>query len=127
MIANLEFILKITDQLSPAMQSAATVSEGAGTKIASSMKHIGVAAESATGGVNILRGGLTMLTEAVAPFLGAFAAFEFLKGTTEKFNEAAQSQAQLQASLMSTKGAAGLSTAALDEQAEALQKTTLYG
>ncbi|MDE3185281.1 MAG: phage tail length tape measure family protein [Bacteroidota bacterium] len=127
MTNNLEFILKLKDLLSPAMQNAANLTEGEAAKISSSVRRIGVSAESATGGVNVLKTGMKGLLEIAAPFIGVFAGFEFLKGSAEKFNEQEQAVAQLNASLQSTKGAAGLSSQALQEQAKALQETTLYG
>lgn len=62
---------------------------------------------------------------AVAAF-GLVAGAEFLSGSVEMYNEAAQAQGQLVASLESTRYAAGLSEEALTAQAEALQRLTLY-
>jgi hypothetical protein len=57
---------------------------------------------------------------------GAFASFEFLSGSVEMFNEAEQASAQLNATMASTKNIAHLNRQALDEQSEALMKTSLF-
>lgn len=61
-----------------------------------------------------------------AAAFGVFAGAEFLSGSIEMYNEAAQAQGQLIASLESTRYASGLTEDALTAQAEALQRLTLY-
>ncbi len=124
---SLSFILKLQDLLSPGMRAAASVSGSATSSIRSSLKNVEIGARGANNGINGLKSGLGGLLAMAAPLVGAFASFEFFKGSIEQYNEQAQATASLEASLVSTKGAAGLSAAALTAQADALQKTTLYG
>ena len=70
--------------------------------------------------------GLKEFAIGAAAGLGIIAGGEFLSGSVEMYNEAAQAQGQLVASLNSTGYAAGLTEGALTAQAEALQKLTLY-
>jgi len=57
---------------------------------------------------------------------GGFATYKFLEGSVEAFNESAQASAQLDASLKSTGNAANLNREALDAQADAIMKTSLF-
>ena len=78
------------------------------------------------GQVNKLERSLASVRNAAIGFIGAFASVEFLKGSIEMYNESAQASAQLDATLRSTANAAHLNREALDAQAEALMKTSLF-
>lgn len=126
MSSSLQFILKLQDLLSPGMRAAASVSGGATSSIRHGLDNVEAGARGASNGINGLKGGLGGLLAMAAPLVGAFASFEFFKGSIEQYNEQAQATASLEATLLSTKGAAGLTAAALSEQADALAKTTLF-
>lgn len=127
MANNLEFILKLQDLLTPGMRVAAGASDNATGRIRKGLDDIDKSAHNANNGISKLGGGLNGLMSIAGPLIGAFASFEFFKGSVEEYNSQAQAMAQLEASLKSTGGAAGLTSEALSKQAEALQKTTLYG
>jgi hypothetical protein len=78
------------------------------------------------GHINKLETSLASVRNAALGFIGAFASVEFLKGSIEMYNESAQASAQLDATLRSTANAANLNREALDAQADALMKTSLY-
>ncbi len=126
MANNLEFILKLQDQFSAALKSAATVSNSATSSIKHGLDNVEAGAHGAHRGVNSLKSGIGGLLSMAAPLVSAYAAFDFLKGSFKEYQEGEKSLAQLNASLVSTQGAAGLSAKALTDQAEALQKTTLF-
>lgn len=126
-LVNLEYIIKLRNQLTPGLNAAASAADSAGNRIANDMHKVERASHAASGGVSRLRSTIVGLIAVAAPFIGAFASFEFMKGSVEEFNNQAQAQAQLVASLKSTGNAAGLTAKQLSDQAEALQKVTLYG
>lgn len=76
--------------------------------------------------VNKLEASLASVRNAAIGFIGAFASVEFLKGSIEMYNESAQASAQLDATLRSTANAANLNREALDAQANALMKVSLF-
>lgn len=78
------------------------------------------------GHINKLETSLASVRNAALGFIGAFASVEFLKGSIEMYNESAQASAQLDATLRSTANAANLNRDALDAQADALMKTSLF-
>ncbi len=76
--------------------------------------------------VHGLKSSLSELAGVAATAFGVYAGIEFLKSSAEGFMEAEEASAQLNATLASTKHAAGLSREALDEQATALSKMTKF-
>jgi hypothetical protein len=80
------------------------------------------AATALEGKMNLIKTAAMGIGTAIA----GFATFEFLKGSVEMFNEAAQASAQLDASMISTANAANLNREALDAQAESLMKKSLF-
>lgn len=78
---------------------------------------------NSTGGLNMSLGSL-LKTAGIVTL--AFKAFNFLSESVEDFNAAEQASAQLNATLESTQYSAGLSRAALDQQAIALSKVTKF-
>ncbi len=85
-----------------------------------------VAVNKFEGSVHSLRDNLGELGKIAATSLDVFAGVEFIKSSVEAYNEASQASAQLEASLTSTGGAIGVTTSALEEQAKAMQKLTLF-
>jgi phage-related protein len=79
--------------------------------------------EKALGGV---KNALSGIKELALKAFAAFEVFEFVKESVTDFNEFAQANAQLAASLKSTGNAAGLTTKALREQSEELADSTLF-
>jgi hypothetical protein len=123
----LTFILKIQDLLTPGMRTAVAATDSGTAKIQHDMQNVERSADSANSGIGRLGSGLGGLLRLAAPLVGAFASFEFIKGSVEEFNKQDQALAQLDATLKSTNSTVGISRDALIGQAEALQKTTLYG
>jgi hypothetical protein len=59
-------------------------------------------------------------------FFGAYEGLAFINKSVDMFNESAQASAQLDATLRSTANAANLNREALDKQADALMKKSLF-
>jgi len=83
-------------------------------------------ANVAAKGLEATMGGVEAILGSLGIAMGVFAGAEFLKGSVEAFNESEQASAQLTASLLSTANAANLNREALDAQAAALMKITLF-
>lgn len=73
--------------------------------------------------LNATMGGLV---KTAAGFVSAFAAANYLRNSVVAYNESEQALAQLNATLKSTGGAAGIATEAMQAQAKALQAVTTY-
>lgn len=102
---NLDLVIRLKDEASASLKTVGANLEGFGNKAAS---FIGGTLKIAAVGATAAIGGLTA------------AAYT----SVQAFNESAQVGAQLEAVLKSTKGAAGLTKAALEEQATALMNLT---
>lgn len=96
-----QYVLSLKDFLSSGLDNA----DKRATKLSSTMSELGVIVGAA---------------------FGAFAAYEFLKGSVSAFNENEQAAAQLEASLKSTGNTAGLTLSALEEQGKILSENTLF-
>lgn len=64
--------------------------------------------------------------EAIAVSFGIFKSIDFFKDSVKEFDDAAQSMAQLEATMRSTHNVAGLNKDALEEQAAALEKVSRF-
>ena len=110
-----EYILSIKDLASGSLKTIALDARGAGAAMDSMSNKTGT-----------LGGGLGKLALSAGIAAIAFKGFQFLKDSVSKFNEAEQASAQLDATLKSTAGAIGLTREALDQQATAMSKVTMY-
>ena len=76
--------------------------------------------------VDSLESAIGSIGKTLASIAAVGGALEFVRGSIEMWNEADQASAQLNATLKSTANIAGLSRDALDAQAEALMKVSLF-
>lgn len=81
---------------------------------------------SATAKTHTLDSAMTGLASTAAMFFSAFAAYDFISGSIDAFNESDQALGQLNATLKSTQGSLGLTTEAIQEQAKAMQQLTVF-
>lgn len=81
---------------------------------------------TATAKTTTLNSAMTGLASTAALAFSAFAAYDFISGSIDAFNESDQALAQLNATLKSTQGELGLTTEALQGQAKAMQQLTTF-
>ena len=81
---------------------------------------------SATAKTTTLNSAMSGLASTAAMAFSAFAAYDFISGSIDAFNESDQALAQLNATLKSTQGVLGLTTEAIQEQAKAMQQLTVF-
>lgn len=108
MAEKVEYTLSLNDLLTGKIREADKATEGLEKKIEGT-------------GISLKKlGGI-----AAGVFAG-FAITDFLRSSVTAFNDSAQASAQLEATLRSTGNAAGVTKEALDAQAEALMKNSLF-
>ena len=81
---------------------------------------------TATAKTTTLNSAMTGLASTAALAFSAFAAYDFISGSIDAFNESDQALAQLNATLKSTQGELGLTSEALQGQAKAMQQLTTF-
>ena len=81
---------------------------------------------TATAKTTTLNSAMTGLASTAALAFSAFAAYDFISGSIDAFNESEQALAQLNATLKSTQGELGLTSEALQGQAKAMQQLTTF-
>jgi hypothetical protein len=81
---------------------------------------------TATAKTTTLNSAMSGLASTAAMAFSAFAAYNFISGSIDAFNESDQALAQLNATLKSTHGSLGLTTEAIQEQAKAMQQLTVF-
>jgi hypothetical protein len=113
-----QYILKLKDEFSGILakfDAEANKAESAAERL---QKHV----NETSGAFHGLRTAVT----AVAGAFGLYAGFEFFKGGLEKFKEGEQAMAQLEASLASTKGVAGITAEELGKLGDSLAGNSMY-
>lgn len=90
------------------------------------LKKAGKGVDDFEGKVTGLQGTIKNLAMGAAAAFAGSKIFDFLSESVTMYDEAAKSSAQLSAAIKSTGGAAGLTQEALEKQAAALQKVTLF-
>lgn len=108
MATKVEYELSLQDHLTGKVTQAANATERLEANIGRAQTGLGAFAKAAVG--------------AFAVFAGA----QFLGSTVEDFNNAAQSSAQLQATLQSTGATSWATAEQFEQQAKALQRLTLF-
>lgn len=81
---------------------------------------------SSTAKTHTLDSAMKGLASTAALAFSAFAAYDFISGSIDAFNESDQALAQLNATLKSTQGQLGLTTDELQGQAKAMQQLTVF-
>ncbi|QKG57007.1 hypothetical protein GKZ68_10435 [Hymenobacter sp. BRD128] len=117
----INFVLRLEDLLGPKVAAAIREVQKLGQQVEKphKMNVDTSAAKSGLQGIKSLLGGLGLA-------FGAFEAFNFLKDSVTKFNEADQAGAQFEATLKSTKGAVGLTKEELLGLSTALMGKSLF-
>jgi hypothetical protein len=125
-----EWALSMRDGVSSIMSKLSSSADKSSAQFSSLQNKIGgfdtrLRATGST--VDYISGKFRQLAGYITGVFSIYAAFSFGRKSVDDFDKQAKADAQLRASLISTRGIAGVTFEKLKDQATALQKITLFG